>query len=86
MTETATTPTPPYLESLEPVIVDVVAPAAVEIDQTGAFPRAALDALGAAGLLGLISSTEVGGQGLRLGDRFTVPVEDRCRRVERLLH
>src|SRR5438552_15470448 len=63
VTETATTQTPPYLESLEQVIVDVVAPAAVEIDQTGAFPRAALDALGAAGLLGLISATEVGGQG-----------------------
>ena len=63
MTETVTTQPLPYLESLEQVIVDVVAPAAIEIDQTGTFPRAALDALGAAGLLGLISSTEVGGQG-----------------------
>jgi alkylation response protein AidB-like acyl-CoA dehydrogenase len=63
VTETTTTTTPPYLESLEQVIVDVVAPAAAEIDQTGAFPRAALDALGAAGLLGLISAPEVGGQG-----------------------
>src|SRR3954454_16997679 len=63
MTETATTQSPLYLEALEQVIVNVVAPAAVEIDQTGAFPRAALDALGAAGLLGLISASEVGGQG-----------------------
>ena len=63
MTEPATAQTAPYLESLEQAIVDVVAPAAIEIDQTGAFPRAALDALGVAGLLGLISATEVGGQG-----------------------
>ena len=60
---TASTQTTPYLESLEQIIVDVVAPNAVEIDQTGAFPRAALDALGAAGLLGLISAAEVGGLG-----------------------
>jgi alkylation response protein AidB-like acyl-CoA dehydrogenase len=59
----ATMETPLYLESLEQVIASVVAPSAVEIDQTGAFPRAALDALGAAGLLGLISAAEVGGQG-----------------------
>ena len=64
MTETSTTQNPPYLASLEQVVADVVAPAAVEIDQTGAFPRAAIDALGAAGLLGLISAPEVGGQGL----------------------
>ncbi len=63
MTEPATAPIVPYLVSLEQVIADVVAPAAVEIDQTGAFPRAALNALGAAGLLGLISAAEVGGQG-----------------------
>jgi alkylation response protein AidB-like acyl-CoA dehydrogenase len=64
MTETTTTQNPPYLASLEQVVAVVVAPAAVEIDQTGAFPRAAIDALGAAGLLGLISAPEVGGHGL----------------------
>lgn len=63
MTSPAPTQTAPYLESLEQIIVAVVAPNAVEIDQTGAFPRAALDALGAAGLLGLISAAEVGGLG-----------------------
>ena len=63
MTETATAPIPSFLESLEPIIANVVAPAAAEIDQSGAFPRAAIDALGAAGLLGLISAPEVGGQG-----------------------
>jgi len=63
VTELATAQITPYLVSLEQVIADVVAPSAIEIDQQGAFPRAALDALGAAGLLGLISATEVGGQG-----------------------
>lgn len=63
MTSSAPTQTAPYLESLEQIIVAVVAPNAIEIDQTGAFPRAALDALGAAGLLGLISAAEVGGLG-----------------------
>jgi alkylation response protein AidB-like acyl-CoA dehydrogenase len=63
MTETATAPIPPYLVALEQVIEDIVAPAAADIDQAGTFPQAALDALGAAGLLGLISATDVGGQG-----------------------
>ena len=54
---------PAYMAALAPVIADVVAPAAGEIDRTGAYPRAALDALGRAGLLGLISAPEVGGSG-----------------------
>ena len=54
---------PAYMAALAPVIADVVAPAAVEIDRTGAYPRPALDALGRAGLLGLVSATEVGGGG-----------------------
>lgn len=54
---------PAYMAALAPVIADVVAPAAAEVDRTGAYPRAALDALGRAGLLGLISAPEVGGGG-----------------------
>ena len=54
---------PAYMAALAPVIADVVAPAAGEIDRTGAYPRAALDALARAGLLGLISAPEVGGGG-----------------------
>jgi isovaleryl-CoA dehydrogenase len=54
---------PAYLAALTPVVNDVIAPAAAEIDRTGAYPRAALDALGRAGLLGLISAAEVGGSG-----------------------
>jgi isovaleryl-CoA dehydrogenase len=54
---------PSYLAALAPILADVVGPAAAEVDRTGAYPRAALDALGRAGLLGLISSPEVGGMG-----------------------
>jgi alkylation response protein AidB-like acyl-CoA dehydrogenase len=52
-----------YLDVLERVVDEVVAPAAVEIDQTGTFPRAAVDTLGRTGLLGLVSSPDVGGMG-----------------------
>ncbi|HYX43940.1 MAG TPA: acyl-CoA dehydrogenase family protein, partial [Acidimicrobiales bacterium] len=54
---------PPHLALLQPVIDEVVAPQAAEVDRAGRYPRAGLDALGQAGLLGLISSTEVGGMG-----------------------
>ncbi len=52
-----------YLDDLEKIAVEVIRPSAAEIDQTGTFPRAAMDALSKGGLLGLISSQEVGGQG-----------------------
>jgi alkylation response protein AidB-like acyl-CoA dehydrogenase len=52
-----------YLNTLEKIAIEVIHPAAVEIDQTGAFPRAAMEVLGKAGLLGLISAQEVGGMG-----------------------
>jgi alkylation response protein AidB-like acyl-CoA dehydrogenase len=52
-----------YLDSLEPVAVEVIRPAAAEIDQSGAFPRAAMNTLSQAGLLGLISAHNVGGKG-----------------------
>lgn len=54
----------PHLDALAPVVTDVIAPAAAEIDRTGSYPRAGLDALGAAGLLGLVSAEDVGGMGL----------------------
>jgi len=54
---------PAYLAALAPILNDVVAPAAGEIDRTGTYPRAAMDALGRAGLLGLVSAAEVGGRG-----------------------
>lgn len=54
--------------ALAGVIADTVAPAATEIDATGRFPRANLDALGRAGVLGLTSSRDVGGGGGSLAD------------------
>ena len=58
-TQTAT-----YMDTLEKIALEVIRPAAVEIDQAGAYPRAAMQALGNAGLFGLISAQEVGGMGL----------------------
>ena len=55
-----------YLEAIEQIINDVIAPNAVETDRNGAYPRAALQAMGKAGLLGLISK-EVGGMGHEIG-------------------
>lgn len=56
-----------HAEALERVIAAIVAPRAIEIDLHARFPREALDALGKAGLLGLISAREVGGHGEGLG-------------------
>ena len=53
-----------HLDALDRAIEQVVAPGAPLVDATGEYPRAGLDALGRAGLLGLISSTDVGGMGL----------------------
>jgi len=52
-----------YLDALTRVIEDVVAPNATATDQTGEFPRGNVDALAAAGILGVCSSAEVGGGG-----------------------
>jgi isovaleryl-CoA dehydrogenase len=58
---------PPYVTALASVVADVVEPRAASVDREGTYPREALDALSRAGLLGLVSATEVGGggQGLR---------------------
>lgn len=52
------------LKMFDEVVAEVVAPAAADVDADGRYPRAAFDALGRTGLLGLISSAEVGGLGL----------------------
>jgi alkylation response protein AidB-like acyl-CoA dehydrogenase len=56
--------TPAYLAALAPIVESVVAPQAAAVDAEGHYPADALEALGRAGLLGLVSSTEVGGMGL----------------------
>ena len=59
----ATVSTENYMEALDKVIEEVIAPAAAEVDATGTYPRAGMEALGSAGLLGLIRAEEVGGLG-----------------------
>jgi isovaleryl-CoA dehydrogenase len=62
----------PFLDVLEELITTVVDPAAADVDQTGTFPRAAITALSERGLLGLLSSAEVGGLGGTLADSAQV--------------
>ncbi len=68
-----------YLDALEKVVDEVVAPNAIEVDQNGSYPRPAIDALGHAGLLGLISAAEVGGLGQ--GQRAAALVIERLARA-----
>jgi alkylation response protein AidB-like acyl-CoA dehydrogenase len=51
---------------LNDVVEGVIGPSATEIDKTGTFPRAGVDALARAGILGLLSASDVGGAGLTL--------------------
>lgn len=62
------------------VIADVVAPSAAQVDRAGEFPRAAIEALAKAGLLGLTSSVEVGGggQGLRAAAEVITELATAC--------
>lgn len=61
-----------YLTTLDHIVSEIIAPTAQATDRDSAFPRAAIDALGQAGLLGLVSATEVGGMGLGLADAVQV--------------
>ncbi|MFF5180495.1 acyl-CoA dehydrogenase family protein [Micromonospora sp. NPDC000316] len=63
----ATHPTTDITTTLGALIDDVIRPQAATVDRDGVFPRQGIDALVAAGLLGLASSTDVGGggQGMR---------------------
>lgn len=53
-----------YLDRLHDVIDAEVEPNAAHVDADGAFPRANIDALKGAGLLGIVSAESVGGEGL----------------------
>lgn len=55
--------TPAYLDALGPIIDKIVGPQAVEVDREGRYPSDAIAALADAGLLGLVSATQVGGMG-----------------------
>src|SRR5919106_383627 len=63
-----------YLDALDEVIENVIAPDARDVDETARFPRGSMDALAEAGLLGLVSAEEIGGAGGGLPDA-TIVVE-----------
>jgi isovaleryl-CoA dehydrogenase len=56
------------VDAVGTVVDDTVAPAAAEVDRTGAYPRTDVEALADAGALGLLSAPEVGGAGGTLVD------------------
>src|SRR5260221_3792014 len=84
MATATTTPRPFYLDALEPILTEIIAPAAGEIDRTAAYPQAALDALAQAGLLGLVSAKEVGGlgEGIRAATLFVEEIAKHCDLVD----
>lgn len=64
-----------YREDLTRVVRRVVEPAARDVDEQARFPREALNALGAAGLLGLTVPARYGGGGKGLGEAVQVVEE-----------
>lgn len=73
-----TATTEDYLSKVERIATEIVAVNAARIDREGAFPQEALDALGREGLLGLVSSPDVGGLGQ--GPRAAALVVERLAR------
>lgn len=59
-------------EAIDKVVSEVIAPLALRTDQEGRFPREGIDALGRAGLLGLVSAQDLGGQGAGLREAADV--------------
>lgn len=61
-----------HLDTIDTVAREAIAPLALRTDREGRFPREAMDALGRAGLLGLVSAPAMGGQGLGLREAADV--------------
>ena len=61
-----------YLETLDQIIAGQLDALAPETDKEGRFPRPVIDALAKAGLMGLVSSKDVGGMGLGLTEASVV--------------
>jgi len=60
------------LEVLAGIETQTLQPQAQRTDSEGRFPRETVSAMGQAGLLGLVSATAVGGQGLGLKEAAQV--------------
>jgi alkylation response protein AidB-like acyl-CoA dehydrogenase len=69
-----------FEKNVDRIAREIVAKNAVELDQNAGFPDAAIAALGEAGLLGLVSSKDVGGmgQGLRQATRVVERLAREC--------
>src|SRR4029078_9392036 len=63
---------PEHATTLERLCIETIAPEAPEVDQQGAFPERGVKALAAAGMMGAVSATEVGGLGLGVKDASTI--------------
>jgi alkylation response protein AidB-like acyl-CoA dehydrogenase len=68
------------LDAVASIVAEVAEPNAIAVDRDGDFPRATLDALGRAGLLGLLNAKEVGGlgEGLRAATSVVEKVATAC--------
>jgi isovaleryl-CoA dehydrogenase len=58
--------------ALERICTEIISPDAVAIDRDGAFPERGVKALSAAGLMGAVSASEVGGLGLGFRGAATI--------------
>ena len=61
-----------HMQLIAPIVDQVIEPSAVSVDRDAKFPREALEAMGRAGLLGLVSAEEVGGSGGGLAEACDV--------------
>ena len=61
-----------YLQQLDRICAETIAPQALAVDREGAFPAASIAALRLAGLMGAVSAPEAGGLGLGFGGAATI--------------
>jgi isovaleryl-CoA dehydrogenase len=61
-----------YVAVTQQIVDDVIAPGAAQVDSTGEFPQANITALTEAGVLGMMSSADVGGGGQGLAEASAV--------------
>ncbi|WP_224240355.1 acyl-CoA dehydrogenase family protein [Hyalangium gracile] len=68
------------IDALARIISEVIEPQAFAVDQNGMFPRAAVEAMGREGVLGMMSAKGVGGsgQGLRAASWVVEQVSANC--------